>query len=101
MNHPTRATAQECQTADPTFQVVLKGVRPNVSPSDARAKLAALFKVTLEQIDNLLATPDCMVKRSISFDVASKYKNTIEDAGGSCELLKEEVPISLHMENLV
>jgi hypothetical protein len=84
-----RTSDQERQSDNATFQVILKGLRAD-APSEAREKLAVLFKASLEQIDKLLAAPDYVVKKNLSFDVASKYKNAIEAAGGMCELLSEE-----------
>jgi len=66
MNQPVRPICQGNQTGDASFQVVLNGLLPNVSRIDVRAKLAALFEVTPEQIDKLLETPVCVVKRATS-----------------------------------
>jgi len=99
VNQPARTNDLERQAVDATFQVILNGVQPNVLRSEARTKLAALFKATLEQIDRLLATPDYVVKKAISFDVASKYKSAIEAAGGMCELFPEHSPsVSLDVD---
>jgi hypothetical protein len=97
MNQQMRTSDQELLSDSATFQVILKGLRSDAS-SDAREKLAALFKASLEQIDKLLAAPEYVVKKDISFDVASKYKSAIEAAGGVCELLSEESPISIDVD---
>jgi hypothetical protein len=89
VNQQLRTSDQERQSDNATFQVILKGLRADAA-SEAREKLAVLFKASLEQVDKLLAAPDYVVKKNLSFDVASKYKNAIEVAGGMCELLSEE-----------
>lgn len=81
-------STQEAATPQ-TFQVVFKGVQPNIPVSEARVKLAALFKGSLEQIDRLLAMPGHVIKRDIAHDIASKYKAAIESAGGVCELIPQ------------
>ena len=89
MNQQMRTSDQERQSDNATFQVILKGLRAD-APSETREKMAVLFKASPEQIDKLLAAPDYVVKKNLSFDVASKYKKAIEAAGGVCELLSEE-----------
>jgi len=74
VNQPVRNSCQDNPDDDALFEVVQNGLLPNVSRIDVRAKLAALFKVTPEQIDKLLATPVCVVKRATSSDIAAKYK---------------------------
>jgi hypothetical protein len=89
VNQQMRISDQERQSDSATFQVILKGLRAD-APLESREKMAALFKASLEQIDKLLAAPEYVVKKDISFDVASKYKRAIEAAGGVCELSSEE-----------
>ena len=83
MTQPVRPICQENQTGDASFQVVLNGLLPNVSRIDVRAKLAALFKVTPEQIDKLLATPVCVVKRPISLAGSTSLLQQPTDANGT------------------
>lgn len=93
MNQPTGNAHQEHQAGDATYQVILNGVRPNVLPAEAKTKLAAMFKATAEQIDKVLATPNYVVKKAISLDLATGYKLAIEAAGGACTIVPEQTPI--------
>lgn len=77
---------------DETFQVTLKGLQLDASPIVARAKLAALFKASPEQVDRLVTTHGYVLKKGCPFDVATKYKNAIEAAGAVCELVSEAKP---------
>jgi len=76
---------------DEKFQVVLKGLHSSFIQEEAKLKLATLFKATVEQMDKILSTPNFVVKKAISFDIASKYKSAIELAGGVCEVKSENI----------
>jgi hypothetical protein len=89
----TSPVGQDFTAPDKTFHVVLKGIQPNAAPTEAKGKLATLFKTTTEQIDKLLATPDFVVKKGVSLDIATKYKGAIEAAGGVCAVAPEPVPV--------
>src|SRR5476649_1558579 len=93
VNQPAQTIPTKHQRGDTTFQVVLNGLRPNVSETEARTKLAALFKATPEQINYLLATPGYVVKKGNTAELASKYKTAIESAGGICEVIPEETQV--------
>ncbi|MBR7780454.1 DUF4234 domain-containing protein, partial [Undibacterium rugosum] len=57
------------------------------------AQLASLFKVSVEQIDSLLALPSYTIKKSISENAARNYQIAIEAAGGVCEIQADGVQI--------
>ena len=78
---------------DEKFQVVLHGLHSSFKREEAKVKLATLFKATIEQIDKILSTPNFVVKKSITFEMASKYKSAIELAGGICEVNAESTPV--------
>lgn len=98
MTLQTPTPNQEFQSDKTTFQVILNGLQPGVSPSESKQKLAVLFKASLEQVDALLLSPNFVVKKGISFDMANSYKGLIETAGGVCELLPEEVALALDID---
>lgn len=99
MNDSATSVSRERPALDETFQVTLKGLQLNASPVEARAKLAALFKATPEQVDRLVTTHGYVLKKGCTFDVATKYKNAIEATGAVCELVSEAKPVvSLHAD---
>lgn len=93
MNDSATSVSRERAALDETFQVTLKGLRPNASPVEARAKLAALFKASPEQVDRLVTAHGYVLKRGCTLDVATKYKNAIEATGAVCELVSEAKPV--------
>lgn len=98
MTPGTQIPNQELQSDTTTFQVILKGLQPEVSSPEAKQKLAVLFKASLEQVDALLLSSNFVVKKGISFDLASSYKGSIEAAGGVCELLPQEDVLALDVD---
>jgi hypothetical protein len=74
-------------------KVILIGIKPEMSPDDVRANLAALFKATPDQIDHMLAEPAFTLKSRLSDQVAEKYRVAIDTAGGICRVESEPVPI--------
>ena len=93
MNQAKQIRLNEPTTQDVTFQVVFNGIRSDIPITEAKARLAALFKATLEQIDNLSAKPGHVVKKNCTPDIASMYQSAIEKAGGVCELVPEAGPV--------
>lgn len=75
-----------------TYQVVFDGVQPGVSATDARNRLAALYKVSPERIDVLLSRPDHVLWTGLSFNVADQHKKAIASAGIICRLIPEGLP---------
>lgn len=75
-----------------TFDVVLTGVRVGVPVSEATAKLASLFKATPVQIAGLLHDRSHVVKQGCAPALAAVYRDAIEKAGGSCELVERARP---------
>jgi hypothetical protein len=73
------------------YQVILIGVRDDVSRLEAVKNLAVLFKTTTDQVEKLLAASGFVLKKGIAKDVAVKYKAAIEAAGGVCSIESEEV----------
>ncbi|MFZ6656539.1 hypothetical protein [Undibacterium sp. TJN19] len=98
MTPGTQTPNRDRQSDTTTFQVILKGLQPGVSHTEAKQKLAALFKASLEQVDALLSNSNFVVKQGISFDLAITYKGSIEAAGGACELLPEEDVLALDID---
>ncbi|MDP2367418.1 hypothetical protein [Rhodoferax sp.] len=81
------------QANDETFEVVLKGLRSDIPSAEAKIKLAALFKATVDQVTQLLATGGYVVKKGVTQEVGTSYKRAIDAAGGLCELVSEAVPV--------
>lgn len=99
MNDSATSVSRERAALDETFQVTLKGLQPNASPVEARAKLVALFKASPEQVDRLVTAHGYVLKRGCTLDVATKYKNAIDATGAVCELVSEAKPVvSLHAD---
>lgn len=80
------------------YNVVFNSVRTGIMPSDAEAKLGALFNVTSVQIKSLVQSSGLIIKKSVDFDVAIKYKLAIEAAGGNCELVLIKPPEKLDFD---
>lgn len=76
-----------------TFSILFKGLRNDVDSAVAIAQLSSLFKVSVEQIDSLLALPSYTIKKSISENAARNYQIAIEAAGGVCEIQADYVQI--------
>lgn len=73
-----------------TYQVVIIEVRDGLVRSAAVKNLAALFKTSSEQVENLLAVPGFVLKKGLTEEIAGKYKAAIEAAGAICKVQKEE-----------
>lgn len=73
-------------TTNITYSIILNGLQKNASEEKSRENLAALFKATPEQIENILNTPGFVLKNGLKEDIAQKYKKAIEMAGGICLL---------------
>lgn len=91
VNQSTSSHPPESPASDATFSIILKGIQHNVSPADATAQLATLFKVSTEQAASLLALPSYTVKKAVSLAMASQYKRAIEAAGGVCDMIPDNV----------
>lgn len=91
MNQSTSIHPPESPASDVTFSIILKGIQHNVSPADATAQLATLFKVLPEQAASLLALPIYTVKKAVPLTMASQYKRAIEAAGGVCDMIPDNV----------
>ena len=88
MDHNSQLSEIEARMDAATFDVVLTGVRTGVPPAEAAASLAALFKATPDQIARLLDDRSHVVKQDCAPALAAVYKDAIEKAGGSCELVE-------------
>jgi len=75
-----------------TYQVIFDGVRPGVSATDARNRLAAHYKVPPERIDVLLSRPDHVLWKGLAFNVADQHRKAITSAGIICRLIPEGLP---------
>ena len=98
MNQSTSSSPFENKSVIATFKVVLNGLQSNVLKSEAKAKLSVLFKASPEQVEKLLETHGYVLRKTIPFDVASKYQIAIEKAGGVCEIVSEQESIILDFE---
>lgn len=76
-----------------TFSVVFKGLRADFPAELAQENIARLFGATREQIHQLCAGGRTTVKNSVPLDVAQKYIEAIEKAGGACELIRNSQQI--------
>jgi TM2 domain-containing membrane protein YozV len=83
---------------DVTYQIVLNGIQAGKSASDVRAKFAALFKATPAQVDAMLLANGYILKKGASLDSANRYKSAIEAAGGVCDLINENEPLSFDID---
>lgn len=93
MNQSLQSVLAEQGGPQDTYQVIISGLSTNMPASEARVKLATLFKVGAEQIERLLATEGHAVKKGCSLEVATKYKRAIEANGAVCELVREAKPV--------
>lgn len=75
-----------------TYRVVLKGIKPALDQIEAKDKLAALFKISREKIDELLSSSQFVVKKGLPFEAAAKYQAAIDAAGGNCIVEPEIEP---------
>lgn len=64
-----------------SYQVVTHGLRDGVTADVAGPQLAALFKCTREQIEPVLASPGCVVKKGLSMALALRYQQALEQCG--------------------
>jgi hypothetical protein len=72
------------------FNVVLGGaVSGGDKAAQVKQNLAALFKADEKKIDQLLATPQTVLKRNIDYEQAIKYQQALQRAGAICNV--EEV----------
>lgn len=94
MNQSIQSSVQQDALPMQTYKVVLKGLRSDIPVYTAKMGLSALFKASQEQIDSLLALPEYAVKKALSHEVALKYQQAIERAGGVCELRPDSVPLA-------
>lgn len=74
---------------DTKHKVVLNGLRPDVNADEAHQKLAVLFKVSKEQIAQVVSKPGYIVKKDISADMATTYQRAVDAAGGLCVVEQE------------
>lgn len=82
-----------------TYRVVLRGIGPGMDATAVKSKLATLFAASIEQVEQLLASPAFVIKKSLPLDTASKYKKAIESAGGLCDVERElEEPLILQVD---
>lgn len=73
------------------YKVVLKGLNPGIDAVSAKQSLASLFKVSVEQVERVLAQSSYVVKRGLALETASKYQTAIGVAGGHCVVEQESV----------
>ena len=93
MNQSTQTDTLGQFSTDNTFSIILKGIHHHVLPVDATRQLSALFKVSEEQVKNLLTLPSYAIKRAVPLAMALQYKRAIEAAGGVCEILPESTSV--------
>lgn len=71
------------------YQVVLKGVGVGYLREDVAEKLAPLFKISIDEADQMLDQHDLVVKNGIDFQAAVKYVEALENCGCFCEVQPE------------
>lgn len=77
--------------AQETYNIIFRGqVVKNTTQEIAKKNLAALFKLPLEKVDAMFSGNPVILKKNVSFDVASKYRVAIKKAGGVVELAPVE-----------
>ena len=69
-----------------TYRVVTQGLKEGFPREMAIERLVALFKSTKERIQPLLGSPDIVVKKGLSHQSASKYKDALEGCGCRCRI---------------
>lgn len=67
-----------------TYRIVMKGLKPGVTPQEAEPQLAATFRIDLSQVRVLLARLPVKVKSALPHQRALQYQRAIEQAGADC-----------------
>lgn len=75
------------QDNNETYNVFLNGIQLGFAPAEASSRLAALFKITPSQTDSILKTKEFLIKKSVNLELATKYRVTVEAAGGNCSIV--------------
>jgi len=79
--------------SDEKFDLVFKGqLAKSAELNTAVRNLAQLFKIDLQKAKALFSGKTVVLKRSLDFAVASKYRVAIKKAGALVELLPRETP---------
>ena len=82
-----------------TYNVVLTGdLLDGYELSEVVAALAALFKLSPEKVELMLAHAPKHIKTSVDEMTANKFKKAIEKAGAVCQLIPENREQSIHDE---
>jgi hypothetical protein len=84
-------TLDTAPTHSTTFKVTLTGIRKDVPIDVSRRAFAKLFQVEPEQIDALFGSLPRVIKKKMQADQAVRYKATMENAGGICDV-QEDTP---------
>lgn len=75
-----------------TYRVIVKGIKDGANKDVVISQLAALFKVKLEQVLQMLNTPDFIMKRGVDAATASRYMNALNTRGCVCIVEPETEP---------
>ncbi len=64
------------------YRLVFRGkYLPGIAPAQVVGNLAALFRVPLSRIDELLATQPAIIKQDVSLEEANRYLEILAEAG--------------------
>lgn len=77
-------------TMDATYRVVIRGVKEEFTKDQVVSQLAALFKVTEEQIQSKFSTGSFVVKKGIDLQATEKYRTVLEQRGCVCLIEVED-----------
>lgn len=77
-------------SAEPRYKVVFSGeIAPGQDIDAVKAKVAALYKVSVEQCEYMFSGRSVTIKGDLDYQTAQKYKNVFEQTGAICRI--EEV----------
>jgi len=81
--------------SDPRLDVYLLGeTQLSTSPAKLALNLAAIFKKDISVFEKMLSQPRSLLKANVDTETANKYKKAIDKAGGCCELVRRDQPVS-------
>lgn len=75
------------------YRLIFDGhIQPQTSPEDVQRRLADLFQVPPEQINDLFARPPVVLKEDLGYEDALKDKASFETTGALCRLEPQSPP---------
>ena len=86
---PAAASTKSAAPAESRYKVVFSGELAEGQELDAvKAKIAALYRVSLERCDSMFSGKTMVVKSGLDAQTAQKYKSAFEKTGARCRIVK-------------